>query len=990
MKFQFEAYKEADGRLRAELSELDRNKVELNHKINLMSQHTQQFLASFIDQSCSILNLDIPSDWSSNESMGEDFAILKEKMKFVGVDVKSALEHFASESKVMHQKLTAVEKRLKMLRSEFIDFVSNNKNYNGSANSDDVTLDSDQILTDILNAWRQLRSEKERMEQEKKSIELSLESLKEKSEQNASSETEKEQSWQNQKKELEEKLSESESRNQKLKQLALKSKKEIQTLKVKVDEVSETCSSVQKELEAKVQECIKLQTDLDTITAQHQETLSKLQLATEEKGAMDEMVQSVNKQLLLETEKFGDLLRAKTDELEQNKDAMNSKIAELVSQLRALEQQLAEEKAAKVKEVEDMRQRMQEESSKQEAKDAQSVAMLDLEMADMRRSLQVMQDKLTSAESERDSISAQLEDMTAQKESVGKEKKEVEDKSGKMRQLLLKQKKELEELRHSESDLKSQVAELERQLTESHADVENLKVQLAEEAQRVVTQITQIAGLEKRTAAQSELLQSMKEEVAGLESKLEASNTEFEQYKARVHTVLKQQKEKTQHLESIRSLTQERDGAVSRLEQSEMAKEEMRREVETVQLERDRLQKELHSLTLLHSQLTQQVTSTHNTHKNRLEELRLECERGKSALEVSESGYKTQIANLTQYYQEKLSNEAKEFNERIDLLKEQLNSMGGAVNAGGNAGVEGSNGVLIDEERILAQDATSSGLMSKSEMSGQHYSLKRVRRTASGKRTGPIGMERSEGDGSESIIADSPGLLRLSSIDSPGGRVKSTSISESGTVMPLDQLLVTVPAPAVQQAPVPNLYPLFNNNSPNSASAYPFQQIPLTSPNHIRSPSESSTVSGVGVGPTTQHISSAAAFSQSLELQKQLKKVAHLTELLNESEGSIQRLTDQSQVLKDEIRRLEASWDQTSSNMDYLKNILVKFFRLPAGGEKEQLVPVLTMLLKLSQEEKTLVQQLSQGGVGSGDGGPGAVPSASNWSSYMPRWSGLM
>ena len=41
--------------------------------------------------------------------------------------------------------------------------------------------------------------------------------------------------------------------------------------------------------------------------------------------------------------------------------------------------------------------------------------MLDLEMADMRRSLQVMQDKLTSAESERDSISAQLEDMTAQK-----------------------------------------------------------------------------------------------------------------------------------------------------------------------------------------------------------------------------------------------------------------------------------------------------------------------------------------------------------------------------------------------------------------------------------------------------------------------------------------------------------------------------------------------------------------------------------------------
>ena len=39
-------------------------------------------------------------------------------------------------------------------------------------------------------------------------------------------------------------------------------------------------------------------------------------------------------------------------------------------------------------------------------------------------------------------------------ETVAKEKKEVEDKSGKMKQLLLKQKKELEELRKHVSGLK--------------------------------------------------------------------------------------------------------------------------------------------------------------------------------------------------------------------------------------------------------------------------------------------------------------------------------------------------------------------------------------------------------------------------------------------------------------------------------------------------------------------------------------------------------
>ena len=124
-----------------------------------------------------------------------------------------------------------------------------------------------------------------------------------------------------------------------------------------------------------------------------------------------------------------------------------------------------------------------------------------------------------------------------------------------------------------------------------------------------------------------------------------------------------------------------------------------------------------------------------------------------------------------------------------------------------------------------------------------------------------------------------------------------------------------------------------------------------------------------------------------------------------------------------------------------------QFWKLPGCTEKEQLVPVLTMLLKLNSEEKSLVQELSLGqflncsklfiqekyasvicviltlkhlnmehfdpnvrqkpkcfklifrfsaisGRFSGEGGasnmPGNIPAASTWSSYMPRWSGLM
>ena len=52
----------------------------------------------------------------------------------------------------------------------------------------------------------------------------------------------------------------------------------------------------------------------------------------------------------------------------------------------------------------------------------------------------------------------------------------------------------------------------------------------------------------------------------------------------------------------------------------------------------------------------------------------------------------------------------------------------------------------------------------------------------------------------------------------------------------------------------------------------------------------------------------------------------YLLQILNESEGTIMRLTEQAKVLKEEIRRLERNQerDKSVSNMEYLKNIVFK------------------------------------------------------------------
>lgn len=81
-------------------------------------------------------------------------------------------------------------------------------------------------------------------------------------------------------------------------------------------------------------------------------------------------------------------------------------------------------------------------------------------------------------------------------------------------------------------------------------------------------------------------------------------------------------------------------------------------------------------------------------------------------------------------------------------------------------------------------------------------------------------------------------------------------------------------------------------------------------------------------------------------------------ELLEESEAGNILLTEQNRVLKEEIRRLERAMSriELAQNLEYLKNVLVKFVSLENGSsEKRQLVSVLKTILKLNEEEESLL-----------------------------------
>ncbi|EFX90403.1 hypothetical protein DAPPUDRAFT_219999 [Daphnia pulex] len=92
-------------------------------------------------------------------------------------------------------------------------------------------------------------------------------------------------------------------------------------------------------------------------------------------------------------------------------------------------------------------------------------------------------------------------------------------------------------------------------------------------------------------------------------------------------------------------------------------------------------------------------------------------------------------------------------------------------------------------------------------------------------------------------------------------------------------------------------------------------------------------------------------YSESLALVE--KRCNHLSALLAESEANEARLSQLADALKEEIRRSERSEERQKhiENLEYLKNVVLKFVTLPRGEERSRLVPVLTTLLRLSPVE---------------------------------------
>ncbi|KAK3605782.1 hypothetical protein CHS0354_033984 [Potamilus streckersoni] len=747
-------------------------------------------------------------------------------------------------------------------------------------------------------------------------------------------------------------LKEREEMCNKLKTLAVKTKKDLADLKTKFDAASEelkksraeTVSLQQqveslnsqlddkqnanlqeqfdtllKELEKEHQTAEAYKADLEKTIQQLTELKGNLDNNKEEKDKLNRQIQQLIGQVKVQEGEIGEL-RTMLKTLEQERDANRIQKEEIQKEklqgenkLKEMEGKLRNEEEkhkAVITGLQEQSQALQKEleSARQEATQS---SMMDLEIADYERTVQALNGRIADRDKtiselrlEINRLEERAKVLQEQAGSIEEQRLQAEDRGNKLKQFLVKTKKDLADAKKWETEQRTSDAQMRGQIEHLTQQTEEYKVQIATiEARRhkVEEKLRSISDGNQRNIKSLEAkVQALQGDLDIARSELTTVQAEYEGYKVRVHSVLKQQKSKSQSEVTVDAGKQERERLERAVEQLQTKLKETRELLSANQQENMSLQEEQDRLLQRQNKLFQDQQDREDNFRRRLEEMAKEKADAVRAQQEIIQQLKLQNATVSASFRDQIIALQEDHHHSMEMLQKRIDHL------------ESENLGLERELQQQAQYAgTKSSEMEKSAtslLSELQLSIPDIRH-----------MERQEGEGSE--LVDPEPYPRVTLVQKP-------------SLVPLGELL----------------------NSEQMDQNY----------------RESDKDAEIEM------------------LKKQLltanKKIEHLTEVMNDSEATLMRLTEQAKILKEEIRRLERNTEreQETRNLEYLKNILLKFLTLKQGDERHQLIPVLTTMLKLSPSEKDQLMSVAQGEEG---GATSQLPGG--WGSYLHRWSGL-
>ncbi|XP_014740616.1 PREDICTED: GRIP and coiled-coil domain-containing protein 2 [Sturnus vulgaris] len=497
----------------------------------------------------------------------------------------------------------------------------------------------------------------------------------------------------------------------KIKVVAVKAKKELDASRKEMQTLKEELELVRSEkdqLSASMKDVIQGAESYKNLLMEYDKQGEQLDSEKGRANNLERQLDDITRQLQVSSEQHDQLrstnedLLARVETLQNNAKLLETQILEIqrakakadkeLEAEKLLREQKTKEHSGAVREMEELQMQLQKEKkhlqkTMQELelarKDAQKSTLMDMEIADYERLVKELNQKITDKDSRIEELEQETGIQKQKQETLQEEIKSLqstvqqdEERNAKIKQLLVKTKKELADSKQAESDHLMLQASLRGELEASQQQVEAYKIQVAvltSEKHKVQEQLRTSSEQHQRTmSACQQKIATLQEECRAAQAEQAAVTSEFESYKVRVHNVLKQQKNKS-------AARTESEGAKQEREQLEMVIDQLKVKLQDAQhnsqmnaSELQALQSEHDTLLERHNKMLQETVAKEAELREKLCTIQSENMVIKTEHAQALSQLTAQNEALRNNFRDQVRNLQEEHRKTVETLQQQL------------------------------------------------------------------------------------------------------------------------------------------------------------------------------------------------------------------------------------------------------------------------------------------------------------------------------
>ncbi|KAJ7406952.1 GRIP and coiled-coil domain-containing protein 2 [Willisornis vidua] len=471
----------------------------------------------------------------------------------------------------------------------------------------------------------------------------------------------------------------------KIKVVAVKAKKELDASRKETQALKEELELVRSEkdqLSASMKDIIQGAESYKNLLMEYDKQGEQLDSEKGRANNLERQIDDLTRQLQVSSQQHDQLrsanedLLARVETLQNNAKLLETQILEMqrakakadkeLEAERLLKEQKTKEHSGALRELEELQVQLQKEKKHLQKtmlelelarKDAQKSTLMDMEIADYERLVKELNQKITDKDSRIEDLERETGIQKQKQETLQEEIKllqstmqQDEERSAKIKQLLVKTKKEL-----ADSKQAIQVAVL---TSEKHKVQEQLRTS-SEQHQRTMS-------------ACQQKIATLQEECRAAQAEQASVTSEFESYKVRVHNVLKQQKNKS-------ASRAESEGAKQEREQLEMVIDQLKAKLQDAQHNSQMNASELQALqgehdTLLerHNKMLQETVAKEAELREKLCTIQSENMVMKTEHAQMLSQLTAQNEALRNNFRDQVRNLQEEHRKTVETLQQQL------------------------------------------------------------------------------------------------------------------------------------------------------------------------------------------------------------------------------------------------------------------------------------------------------------------------------